>query len=317
VVADLRPEGQAARATPGGVRHFLLVPIRVRGEMWGLIAVGGSHRPTDEVEAAFGEFAKLAAAGIAHAERAEDLRRTNTELERRVEERTAELQASLAELDAFAYSLSHDLRAPLRAVHAAAEILEEELADPGPEAARMLGLIRDSAGGMHRLIDDLLRLARLGSTPLEAVPVDMARLVDDALEALAPDLDGRRVEVVRDPLPPALGDPVLLGQVVQNALTNALTFTRDRPDARVHIGHGPVDGREAYFVRDNGVGLDPAHAERAFGLFERLHPEGRFPGTGAGLAIVRRVVQRHGGQAWLTGRPGEGATLAFTLPLAP
>jgi PAS domain S-box-containing protein len=240
----------------------------------------------------------------AEAEHARVLDRANTEL-----------QAVNNELEAFSYSVSHDLRAPLRAVDGFSRILLE---DYGPrldgEAQRLLNVLRTSSQQMGQLIDDLLAFSRLGRKELVAGRVDMtalARAVADELRSK----DGKpAAEVVIDALPPARGDRTLLRQIWANLLQNASKFTREQPGSRIHVG-ARLDGDETvYFVTDNGVGFDMQYAHKLFGVFQRLHRAEEFEGTGVGLAIVQRIVHRHGGRVWAEGAVNQGATFYFSLP---
>lgn len=288
--------------------------IVVRDVLWGDLLVQPGPNTQQLAEFLAADFAALAGAGVASAEAREALRRVNTELEERVQERTHELRATVAELEAFSYSVSHDLRGPLRAMHSAAELLEE---GAGNQEARLrrLRLIREAAEGMDALIEDLLEVARLGKQPLRPERVTMDAVVEGVLRTLPPEVIDR-MRITIDPLPVVAGNPALLHQLLSNVIGNAVKFTRDAEEPALHVGYGSVDGSEpAFFVRDNGIGFRQEHAERAFGLFQRLHADDRYEGTGAGLAIVRRVVERHGGRVWATSEPGEGATIAFVLPL--
>jgi PAS domain S-box-containing protein len=249
------------------------------------------------------------------------IRALNAELEERVRARTRQLEEANQELEAFSYSISHDLRAPLRAIDGFSRILLEEADDNdlNPDMRRHLGVIRASTQHMGQLIDDLLAFSRLSRQALTREPVDMERLVGACVRQIIDDTGDRPVEVVLDPLPPCLGDARLLRQVWTNLLSNAFKYTRKRPDARVCIGAAAdcaEPGLVAYYVRDNGVGFDMAYANKLFGVFQRLHRAEDYEGTGVGLAIVQRIVHRHGGRVWADAAPGEGATFHFSLPAA-
>jgi PAS domain S-box-containing protein len=243
-----------------------------------------------------------------------EIRRLNAGLERRVAERTAELEAANQELEAFSYSVSHDLRAPLRAVNGFAGIVLEDFGPELPEAGRAyLERIRNSGQRMGVLIDDLLAFSRLNRQSVNRQPVNSAKIVRDALDELKPQQEGRQIEMRIGELPPCHGDPVLLKQVWVNLLSNAIKYSRDRKPAIVEAGCARENGGNAYFVRDNGVGFDMRYANKLFGVFQRLHRADEFEGTGVGLAIVQRIVQRHGGRVWAEGRLNEGAAFHFTI----
>jgi signal transduction histidine kinase len=237
------------------------------------------------------------------------------ELEQRVEARTAELSAVNRELESFSYSVSHDLRAPLRAIVGFVQILEEDHgASFNDDARRSLERVKANATRMGQLIDDLLTFARIGRMPLTHQRVDVNHLARNAAdEALA--TSDRPIELVIEPLPPCLGEPVLLKQVFANLLSNAVKFTARTERPAITIG--TIANAEAtYYVRDNGAGFDERFAEKLFGVFQRLHRTVEFEGTGVGLAIVQRIINRHGGRVWAEGKVNEGATFYFTLPRA-
>ena len=246
---------------------------------------------------------------------AEDqLRRLSEELEQRVRERTQELQAANAELEAFSYSLSHDLRAPLRRIDGYSQVLLSRDADQlDADARHALERIRASSDRMGVLIDSMLELSRLGRRPLELRDVELSALAAEVVEELRAAEPDRDVEVLIEPNLSAVGDKELLRVALQNLLGNAFKFTSQQPHARVQFGRTEHAGQAAIFVRDNGVGFDMNDADKLFHPFERLHSEREFTGTGIGLATVHRVIGRHGGRVWAQGAIGAGATFYFTL----
>jgi light-regulated signal transduction histidine kinase (bacteriophytochrome) len=244
----------------------------------------------------------------------QEIRRLHAELEQRVIERTAELEATNKELEAFAYSVSHDLRTPLRGIDGFARIVTEKYGPILPdEARRYLGLVRANTRQMGQLIDDLLIFSRLGRQPLQPRAVDAEGVVHEALADLAAERAGRRVDIVIGELPPCQADRGLLKLVFVNLLSNALKFTREREGARIEVAAERHGGEVVYVVRDNGVGFDMRYVHKLFGAFQRLHRAEEYEGTGVGLAIVQRIVHRHGGRAWAEAKVGEGAALHFTL----
>jgi light-regulated signal transduction histidine kinase (bacteriophytochrome) len=237
------------------------------------------------------------------------------DLERRVEDRTGQLHATIKELEAFSYSVSHDLRAPLRAIDGFSRMLQEDYYPQlDEEGRRILDVIRHNTVNMGNLIDGLLAFSRLGRQAIGETTINMTELAHDAMkEALGAETD-RNIQFTVHELPAARGDRVLLRQVLVNLVANALKFSRDRNPAVIEIGSRSDDGFNVFFVRDNGVGFDMRYADKLFGVFQRLHAATEFEGTGLGLAIVQRIVARHGGRVWAEAMLNKGATIYFTLP---
>ena len=245
----------------------------------------------------------------------EEIWKLNTELERRVRQRTAELEAANRELEAFCYSVSHDLRAPARGVLGLSRILLGEYGPKlPPEAQRYLKLLDDNSRQMGHLIDDLLTFSRLSRQPLKKTSVAVAGLVRRCFEELDAQRQGRDVEVVLGDLPACEADPALLKQVWCNLLGNALKYTAKQEAPRIEVGCKEDGGERVYYVRDNGVGFDMRYAGKLFGVFQRLHRAEDYEGTGVGLAVVQRIVHRHGGRVWAEAAVNRGATFSFTLP---
>lgn len=247
---------------------------------------------------------------------AEDqVRRMNVELEERVQDRTAELREANQELEAFTYSVAHDLRAPLRHIDAFSRILSEDFGGQLPaDAKRYLENIRQGSRNMSRLVDDLLNLARVGRQELRRESTRLNQLVEEVKEELDRETQGRRIEWHVAELPTLDCDAGLMKQVFTNLLSNAVKYTRPRPKAEIEIGTEARNGEKAIFVRDNGVGFSMKYADKLFGVFQRLHRQEEFEGTGVGLATVDRIVRRHGGRIWAEASVDKGATFYFTTP---
>ncbi|HEV8223768.1 MAG TPA: PAS domain S-box protein [Rubrobacteraceae bacterium] len=244
----------------------------------------------------------------------EDLRRLNEELEGRVRWRTAQLEAFNNELEAFSYSVSHDLRAPLRAIDGFSQILLEDYEDKLDEEGRLyLRRTKNASQRMGHLIDDLLNLSRMTRSEMRRESVDLSALVEGVVEDLRATSPEHEVDVIVEEGLVVNGDESLLRVALENLLGNAWKFTRDRTRPRIEFGTLEHEDTPAYFVRDNGVGFDMAYADKLFGAFQRLHSTGEFEGTGIGLATVQRIIHRHGGRVWAEGNIGSGATFFFTL----
>jgi len=242
------------------------------------------------------------------------LRMENAELQLRVRERTAELEVANRDLESFSYSVSHDLRAPLRAIRGFASILLEDYSEKMPvDAQDLLNQVSKNAHRMARLIDDLLEFSHLGRQPLSKQAVNVAAIVQEVLDELGKRQDGPPIEVRLGELPDCLGDPSLLRQVFINLLSNAFKFTRHKEQALVEVGCRSQNGEKVYFVQDNGAGFDMQYAEKLFGVFQRFHTVDEFEGTGVGLSIVHRIVQRHGGRIWAEAEVNKGATFHFVV----
>lgn len=258
------------------------------------------------------------------AEMESEIRRLNQDLERRVAERTAELEIANRELEAFSYSVAHDLRAPLRLIHAHVQMLREHKGPPGSrEPAIHMEQIQRGAREMSALIDGLLALSRVSHVEMRREPCDLSELLQRALDRLTQEAPGREIEWRLHPLPSVSCDPELMQQVFANLIGNSLKYTRPRPKPVIEVGTGVVQagdsgitarpGDRYVYVRDNGVGFDMRYARKLFGVFQRLHRQDEFEGTGIGLATVSRIIERHGGTIWAEASPGRGAEFRFTL----
>jgi PAS domain S-box-containing protein len=249
-----------------------------------------------------------------HKRAEEEIKKLNTELEQRVIDRTAQLEASNKELASFAYSVSHDLRAPLRGIDGWSLALLEDYGERLDDQARKyLHRVRAETQQMGRLIDDMLKLSRVTLAELQLMPIDLTAMGRSIATRLQEESLHRRIEFIIQPALKANGDSQLIDIALFNLFDNAVKFTGTRSHARIEFGEAEVDGGKAFFVHDDGVGFDMAHAPKLFGAFQRLHKSSEFPGTGVGLATVQRIIHRHGGRIWANAQVDQGATFYFTL----
>jgi signal transduction histidine kinase len=247
-------------------------------------------------------------------QRTAELRKAAQELEQRVIARTEELQQVNQQLEAFAYSVSHDLRAPLRHIDTFSQILMDDYAERLDEDARdVLKRIVAGCDQMGQLIDSILSLSRTARQPLNKITVDPERIARDAYAELMNGKNPESVTFITNPLPPCLADPILLHQVLQNLIGNAIKYSRTQNSPRIEVGCIHDSGNAVYFIRDNGIGFDMNYADKLFGVFQRLHSNSEFEGTGVGLAIVQNIIQRHGGKIWAEAAVNKGATFYFTI----
>jgi len=296
------------------------LPIVAGGNFYGVLVFGsrGSRRLSSGHVKALDVLANTAGAAFEAASLLAQLRSMNHELEQRVRDRTRELEASNADLESFSYSVSHDLRAPVRAIDGFCQLLVSEHGEQlPPEARDYLAKVCAGAERMQRLIDDLLHLARFSRVPLATTRVRMSDLVGRVVAAVRQQAGDRTVELEVASLPDCYADASLLEQVLTNLLSNAYKFTSTREGARIEVGAYRENSEQVYFVRDNGVGFDMKYADKLFGVFQRMHSQAQFPGTGVGLSIVHRIVRRHGGRTWAESKVKEGTTVYFSLPLTP
>jgi light-regulated signal transduction histidine kinase (bacteriophytochrome) len=244
-----------------------------------------------------------------------DIRTRNVQLERRVAELTQQLDTAVRDLETFSYSVSHDLRAPLRAIDNFSSILHKEYGDKlDAEGRRLIAVVRKNAARMGTLIKDILAFAHAGERELILADIDLQALARDVLDELAPSFSGRRVSVQMHELPHIRADTAAIRKVLLNLLANAIKFTRPRELAQIEIRATVAGNDSICSVKDNGVGFEPEYGHRLFGIFQRLHDAEEFEGSGVGLGIVKRIIDKHGGRVWAEGSPGVGATFYFSIP---
>jgi PAS domain S-box-containing protein len=293
-----------------GRRYYFIVPLLAHDELMGSLSLGTdclSELTTEHLEIAR-EVADGLAIAVQQARLYEQVGQHAAELERRVAERTAELEA-------FSYSVSHDLRTPLLTIDGFSRmLLEDYSAQLDAEGQRLIKTICNNSQNMGRLIDDLLAFSRLGRQEIRPVEIKMSELVGEVCAELRAAAPERKLQFNLQPLPPADGDPRLIRQVLMNLLYNAVKFTGPKDVAIIEVGAEVEENQNVYYVKDNGVGFEMKYVDKLFGVFQRLHSDDEFAGTGVGLAFVQRILHRHGGRAWAEGEVGEGAIVHFTLP---
>lgn len=317
LVASAKDAEQLAIVRSLGLKSALTVPLLARGRVFGTIsfvmAESGRHYNQEDL-ALIEDLARRAALLIDNAKLYQQAQQLNSELEQRVVERTAQLAVINKELEAFSYSVSHDLRAPLRSMDGYSQALQEDYAEILDEAGQgFLKRIRASSQHMGQLIDDLLMLSQLTRQEIRQEPVNLSALAEQITRELREMYSQRSVEVVIQPSLTVYGDTRLLRVVFVNLLNNAWKFTARTSQARIEFGMNSQNGAPVYFLRDNGVGFDMAYADKLFGAFQRLHKSNEFEGTGIGLATVQRIIHRHGGQIWAEGAVNQGATFYFSF----
>jgi light-regulated signal transduction histidine kinase (bacteriophytochrome) len=245
----------------------------------------------------------------------EPARARNRQLEKRVADLTQQLEAAVKDLESFSYSVSHDLRAPLRAIDNFSSILQQEYGDRlDDEGRRLIAIVRKNAARMGALIRDILAFAHAADRELVLADINLGELCREVLDELAPSFAGRRLSVQVHPLPHIRADNAVIREALFNLLANAIKFTRPRELAKIEIDAHVVGNEVVCSVKDNGVGFEPEYGYKLFGIFQRLHDAEEFEGTGIGLGIVKRIVNKHGGRVWAEGSPGFGATFYFSLP---
>ncbi len=317
------PSSPWAKLLPDGhvqLENALFAPLTIHGKAVGVMGVankpGGFNEDDARIASAFGE---IAAISLSNSWALDKLAASDTEINKlneNLDRHATELEAANKELEAFSYTVSHDLRSPLRTINELVhDLLDHHGARLDDEGRHLLGAVSENTRKMELLVDDVLSFSRAGRMEISAIRIDMENLARVALDDLQLVTEGRNLEVEFKPLPAARGDLHLLRQVWTSLLDNAIKFTRSKPVARIEVG-GEAKGKElVYHVKDNGAGFDMRYAGKLFEAFQRLHSYHEFEGTGVGLAIVKRIISRHGGRVWAEGKVNEGAAVYFTLPV--
>lgn len=308
----------AGRISPEAFLSAISAPLLLDGELIGSLNLLAAEHDffNDDHQEIVQEIANQLAIAIQQARLNEQVERHSCVLEESVRQRTSQLEAANKELEAFAYSVSHDLRSPLRAIDGFSRIIVEDYADKlDEEGNRLLGVVRENAQKMDKLITDLLSLSRVSRNEMNLTNIDMAGMAESVYRELASSEIRSRFNINISPMPEGYGDPVLVKQVWINLISNAIKYTLPRDEPVISIGGYRENGNNVYYVKDTGVGFDPKYGHKLFGLFQRLHTEKEFEGTGVGLAILQRIVHRHSGKVWAEGMVNEGATFYFSLPV--
>ncbi|WP_321429540.1 PAS domain S-box protein [uncultured Methanolobus sp.] len=301
-----------------GMRSALSAPLTIEGKLIGILNLA-DFKPgffTKDHQEIVEEIANQLSIAIHHSRLNDQVRQHADELEGRVAERTSQLEAANKELEAFTYSVSHDLRSPLRAIDGFSRIITEDYGELfDDEGKRLFNVIRTNTQKMDKLITDLLGLSRVGRNEMNLALISMNAMVDSVYSDLMASENKKNIEFNVSDLPDSYADPALTKQIWTNLLSNAIKYSSSQDVGIIEVGAYTEDGMNIYYVKDNGVGFDPKYAHKLFGIFQRLHSEKEFPGTGVGLAIVQRIARRHGGDVWAEGEPDKGATFYFSLPV--
>ncbi len=316
-ISDVQKDPRYFGIRPG-IKSEMCVPLKANDQIIGVINFE-THKPnaySGSDQRVIETLAMQIALAIQQTRLHNEIKRYSEELELRVRERTSELEMANKELESFSYSVSHDLRAPLRAIDGFSRILAEDYVEQlDDEAKRLIGIVRKNTQRMGQLIDDLLSFSRVGRRAMEFSQVDMANLVHSIFYEVTDKAQRERIKFTIQALPPAWGDASLLRQVFTNLLANAVKFSATKEAPKIEVGYSRQGDEAVYYVKDNGVGFDMHYAHKLFQIFQRLHRQEEFEGTGVGLSIVQRIITRHGGRVWAESELGEGATFYFSLPV--